>query len=236
MDMAIRAEKLTVKLEKDAVLRDVTVTVPKGQVAGLLGPSGAGKTTLMKAMVGLQRPTSGSVEVLGERAGSAKLRSRIGYVTQSPSVYADLTVEENLKFFGAMVGVGRERIKRVIGDVRLSKQTGQLVGSLSGGQRARVSLAVAMLGEPELLILDEPTVGLDPVLRQELWGQFHELAQRGTTLLISSHVMDEAVRCEHLILMREGGVLATGTPAELMERTDTHDVESAFLRLVEGPK
>jgi ABC-2 type transport system ATP-binding protein len=236
MDMAIRAEKLTVKLEKDVVLRDVTVTVPKGQVAGLLGPSGAGKTTLMKAMVGLQRPTSGSVEVLGERAGSAKLRSRIGYVTQSPSVYADLTVEENLMFFGAMVGVGREHIKRVIGDVRLSKQTGQLVGSLSGGQRARVSLAVAMLGEPELLILDEPTVGLDPVLRQELWGQFHELAQRGTTLLISSHVMDEAVRCEHLILMREGGVLATGTPAELMDQTDTHDVESAFLRLVEGPK
>jgi len=235
MKAAVAITELSVAIERQAILREVSLEVPAGQVVGLLGPSGAGKTTLMRAIVGLQRIKSGRVQVLGQPAGARGLRPLLGYVTQAPSVYADLSVMENLRYFGAMVGAGRDAVERTIEQVRLVKQAGQLVGSLSGGQRARVSLAVALLGRPRLLVLDEPTVGLDPVLREELWELFHELARGGATLLVSSHVMDEARRCDSLVLLREGQVLATGTPAELMARTKTHDVESAFLRLVEAP-
>jgi len=223
-----------VSLDSEKVLRDISVELPEGRVTGLLGPSGAGKTTLMRVIVGLQQPKTGSVQIFGLPAGSKKLRPQIGYVTQTPSVYADLTVVENLRYFGAMIGVGPNRVKEVVELVELIGHEGQLAGRLSGGQRARVSLAVALLGSPRLLILDEPTVGLDPVLRQELWEQFHALARGGTTLLISSHVMDEARRCDNLVLVREGQVLAVGTPSALMADTDTHDIESAFLRLVGG--
>jgi ABC-2 type transport system ATP-binding protein len=233
MKYAIQTLNLNVKLEKKQVLRDVTIGVPAGQVVGLLGPSGAGKTTLMRAIVGLQRPGSGTVEVLGLPAGSRELRSRVGYVTQSPSVYPDLTVAENLKFFAIMAGAEPGDVKQVLRDVSLEAQNHQLVGSLSGGQRARVSLAVALLGDPQLLVLDEPTVGLDPVLRRELWEQFHALAKAGTSLLVSSHVMDEAIRCDSLLLLRDGAVLSSGTPHELMKETGAKDVESAFLALVE---
>jgi ABC-2 type transport system ATP-binding protein len=232
MKTAIAVKKVTVTLLKKKVLHDISLTLPEGKVIGLLGPSGAGKTTLMRVLVGLQRPGSGTASVLGLTAGSAKLRPLIGYVTQTPSVYLDLTVQENLRYFGAMIGVGAGRVHEVLVLVRLTDQAGQLAGLLSGGQLARVSLAVALLGSPRLLVLDEPTVGLDPVLRQELWDQFRELAAAGTTLLISSHVMDEAKRCDTLVLLREGRVLASATPAELMAETNTHDVEAAFLRLV----
>jgi ABC-2 type transport system ATP-binding protein len=232
MKTSVEIQKLSVTLGGDKVLQNVSVDLPEGKITGLLGPSGAGKTTLMRVVVGLQRPKFGSAKIFGLRAGSAQLRPQIGYVTQTPSVYLDLSVIENLRYFAAMVGVNNERVDEVIELVRLSEQTKQLVGSLSGGQRARVSLAAALLGSPKLLVLDEPTVGLDPVLRQELWEQFHELAWHGTTLLVSSHVMDEAKRCDNLVLMREGGVLATGAPADLMDRTNTHDIESAFLSLV----
>ena len=234
MKPAIRAIGLGVTIEKKPVLSNMTLEVPEGQVVGLLGPSGAGKTTLMRAIVGLQRPTTGSVEVLGMPAGSAELRSRIGYVTQTPSVYGDMTVMENLRFFAAMVNSDDKDVAHVVKAVHLKPQAGQLVSSLSGGQRARVSLAVALLGDPQLLVLDEPTVGLDPVLRVELWELFHGLAKEGLTLLVSSHVMDEAKRCDGLILVRDGRLLATGTPGELMSRTKTDDVESAFLKLVEA--
>ncbi|MFC1430528.1 ABC transporter ATP-binding protein [Streptacidiphilus sp. N1-3] len=214
------------------VLHELDLTVPAGSVTGLLGPSGCGKTTLLRSVVGVQRISAGAVTVLGQPAGSTGLRSRVGYVTQAPSVYTDLTVGENLRYFAEVLGAPRSDPARVAEQVGLGDRLEQAVGSLSGGQRARVSLAAALLGAPELLILDEPTVGLDPVLRRDLWDLFHQLAATGTTLLISSHVMDEATRCTRLLLMREGRLLADDTPAALLAATGAADVEAAFLHLV----
>jgi ABC-2 type transport system ATP-binding protein len=233
MTAAIQVKSLSATREGVHILKNLSLSVPEGRVVGLLGPSGAGKTTLMQTIVGLMRPTEGKVEVFGLKAGSKKLRSQIGYVTQSPSVYSDLSVEENLRYFATMEGADRGRIEQVLKDVSLTDHAGQVVASLSGGQRARVSLAVALLGRPRLLVLDEPTVGLDPVLRMDLWHQFHTLAKEGTTLLVSSHVMDEANRCDNLILLRDGQLLAADTPKALMSSTRTSDIESAFLKLVE---
>jgi ABC-2 type transport system ATP-binding protein len=231
---AIRAEGLRVVRGKRVVLDDLSFVVPRGSVTGLLGPSGCGKSTLMRAIVGVQAEVSGRLDVLGLPAGHKRLRSSIGYVTQAPSVYADLTVLENLRYFGAILGASGAQIDRVIRDVDLSDRQGATVARLSGGQRARVSLAAALLGGPELLVLDEPTVGLDPVLRRDLWALFHRLADEdGVTLLVSSHVMDEAERCERLLLLRDGVLLADDTPAALLERTGTSDAEAAFLALVD---
>lgn len=215
------------------MLHGLSVSVPRGQVVGLLGPSGCGKTTLMRSIVGVQRVVSGTVTVLGQPAGSPILRRRVAYVTQSASVYDDLTVRQNLRYFAAIVGSERASIDRVLEQTDLVDSTGQLVGSLSGGQRSRVSLAAALLGSPELLVLDEPTVGLDPVLRVELWTLFRRLAADGTSLLVSSHVMDEATRCDRLLLMRDGDILADETPEELLASTGTTDPEKAFLTLIE---
>src|SRR5512133_1030192 len=211
----------------------VSVSVAVGSVTGLLGPSGSGKSTLMRSVVGVQKVTSGRVTVLGEPAGSPPLRARVGYLTQAPSTYTDLSVRENLNYFARILSVQRERVDEVIDTVRLGDFAGRIVDRLSGGQRARVSLATALLNDPELLVLDEPTVGLDPVLRRDLWDTFHSLAARGRTLLISSHVMDEAERCHELLLLRDGRLLATGTPQELRDRTGAQDLESVFLRLIE---
>jgi ABC-2 type transport system ATP-binding protein len=215
------------------VLHDLGFSVAPGTVTGLLGPSGCGKTTLMRAIVGVQVVESGRIEVLGRRAGAAELRARIGYVTQAPSVYLDLSVRENLRYFARVLGVGHERVDETIETVALSEQADQVVRSLSGGESARVSLATALLGEPELLVLDEPTVGLDPVLRRDLWGTFRSLAAGATTLLVSSHVMEEAERCDELLLMREGDLLATETPDELRARTGEQELDEAFLALIE---
>ncbi|MCX6398277.1 MAG: ABC transporter ATP-binding protein [Propionibacteriales bacterium] len=223
---------LTVVRGGTEVLRDLSCTVSAGEVTGLLGPSGCGKSTLMRAVVGVQQITRGSVRVLGEPAGSASLRHRIGYVTQTPSVYDDLTVVENLEFFASVLGVPRSRVGDCLTTVDLSSHRDAVVGRLSGGERSRVSLAVALLGEPELLVLDEPTVGLDPVLRQDLWGTFHALAAAGAAVLVSSHVMDEAMRCDRLLLMRDGRLIADDPPTALLARTGTADIESAFLALV----
>lgn len=209
------------------------VTVP-GRVTGLLGPSGCGKTTLMRSIVGVQIVESGTVTVLGRPAGHKDLRDRIGYVTQAPSVYDDLTVAENLRFFARVLGAPNEEVDRCIEAVDLTDRHDVVVGRLSGGQRSRASLAVALLGQPELLVLDEPTVGLDPVLRRDLWAMFHRLADQGTTVLVSSHVMDEAGRCDRLLLMRDGRIIADDTPDALRSSTATADIESAFLALVEG--
>jgi ABC-2 type transport system ATP-binding protein len=216
------------------VVKGVSIDVRRGAVTGLLGPSGCGKSTLMRSIVGVQIVTGGSVEVLGLPAGSPELRSRIGYVTQAPSVYGDLSVEENLRYFGALVGVGADRIAETIASVGLSGLEAQATGSLSGGQRSRVSLASALLNDPEVLVLDEPTVGLDPVLRRELWRTFHELAARGTTLLVSSHVIDEAGECDELLLMREGLILRQTTPASLRSETGEEDLQKAFLAVIEA--
>ncbi|MEO6143051.1 MAG: ABC transporter ATP-binding protein [Dermatophilaceae bacterium] len=215
------------------VLPGISLSVPRGQVVGLLGPSGGGKTTLLRSIVGVQILAGGTVTVLGEPAGSPGLRSRVGYVTQEPSVYADLTVRANLTYFAALVGAPRDAVERTIQEVDLSSSADSRVDQLSGGQRSRVSLGAALVGAPELLILDEPTVGLDPVLRRDLWALFHRLAAAGTALLVSSHVMDEATRCDRLLLLREGHLLADDTPKGLLARTGAADAEHAFLALIE---
>ena len=215
-------------------LNDVSVDIAAGRITGLLGPSGSGKSTLMRAIVGVQVVASGAITVLGLPAGRPELRARVGYVTQSPSVYRDLSVRENLTYFQTILGADASDVDRVLEAVDLTSVHRRLVKTLSGGQESRVSLATALLGKPELLILDEPTVGLDPVLRRDLWALFHSLADAGLTLLVSSHVMDEASRCDDLILMREGQLIAQGTESELLDRTATTDIESAFLYLVDG--
>jgi ABC-2 type transport system ATP-binding protein len=231
---AIRIERLRVIRGGKVVLPGLSCEIAGGAVTGLLGPSGSGKTTLIRAIVGVQRIAGGAVEVLGEHAGSPPLRSRIGYMTQAPSVYPDLTVRENLRFFARILEAGREAVARAIADVSLGDHADQVVGRLSGGEQARVSLAAALLGEPEVLVLDEPTVGLDPVLRRDLWAFFHAVAERGRTLLVSSHVMDEADRCDSLLLLREGRLLAHGTPAELRAQTGAGQLDDAFLALIES--
>ena len=234
MKNAAKVSNLDVTRGGNRVLRGLDFELAAGEVTGLLGPSGCGKTTLMRALVGVQRITAGSVEVLGAPAGSASLRDQIGYVTQQRSVYDDLTVAENLRFFARILGVGNERVADCIRLVALEDHADRVVGQLSGGQGSRVSLAVALLGEPRFLVLDEPTVGLDPVLRVELWETFHRLAAEGAAVLVSSHVMDEASRCDRLLLMRDGQLIADDTPPGLLERTGADDIEHAFLKLVHG--
>jgi ABC-2 type transport system ATP-binding protein len=229
---AIIVDGLRVRRGGREVVRGVSFAVPRGVITGLLGPSGCGKTTLMRSIVGVQLVEGGTVTVLGHDAGSPPLRSMIGYATQNPAIYADLTITEALRYFASVLRAPMSDVDRVIGEVGLADHAGKLVGSLSGGQHNRANLAVALLGKPELLVLDEPTVGLDPVLRDELWTLFRGLADNGATLLVSSHVMDEAARCDRLLLMREGALLADETPAQLRERTGTADLEQAFLHLV----
>ncbi|MFV2101116.1 ABC transporter ATP-binding protein [Micromonospora sp. LOL_024] len=232
MDDAIALRGLVVDRGGRRVLAGIDAAVPRGSVTGLLGPSGSGKTTLMRAVVGVQVITSGTVTVLGVPAGSGQLRHQVGYLTQAPSVYADLTVRENARYFAALHGRGRAAADRAVADVGLAAATNQLVGTLSGGQRSRASLACALVGEPELIVLDEPTVGQDPVLRADLWSRFHELAAAGTTLLVSSHVMDEAARCDRLLLIRDGRLIADDTPDGVRSTTGTDDLDAAFLRLI----
>src|SRR3954447_9124746 len=229
---AVTVTDLVVERGHRKVLTGLTFTVPAGQVTGLLGPSGSGKTTLMRAIVGVQQLRSGEVTVLGLPAGSPSLRSRVGYVTQAPSVYADLTVRDNVRYFAALYGMSWREADAAIADVGLADAASQLVDDLSGGQRGRASLACALVGSPEVLVLDEPTVGLDPVLRVELWSRFHALAAAGTTLIVSSHVMDEAGRCDRLLLLRDGDLLADSTPAQLRADGRSQDLEEAFLNVV----
>jgi len=232
MDAAITVSGLVVDRGRRRVLHGLGFAVPQGQVTGLLGPSGSGKTTLMRALVGVQVVRSGNATVLGEPAGSPALRARVGYVTQAPSVYDDLTVRENARYFAALYGRSPRDADAAIADVGLADAVDQLVRDLSGGQKGRASLACALVGRPEVLVLDEPTVGLDPVLRVELWDRFHALAAAGTTLIVSSHVMDEAARCDRLLLLRHGELLADSTPARLRAEGRSDDLEEAFLNVV----
>jgi ABC-2 type transport system ATP-binding protein len=234
MKNVVEVRDLIVVRGKREVLHGLDFTIPQGQVTGLLGPSGCGKSTLMRALVGVQGGVTGSVQVFGLEAGSKPLRHRVGYVTQDPSVYDDLSVTENLVFFAKVLGVGRDEVERCIDAVDLADHAGQVVGNLSGGQRSRASLAVALLGSPDLLVLDEPTVGLDPVLREDLWNMFHRIADTGAGVLVSSHVMDEAERCDRLLLMRDGVFIADGTPDEIRQKAGADDIEQAFLTIVRG--
>ena len=237
MTSAITARGLTVERGGVAVLRDLDLDVPAGQVTGLLGPSGSGKTTLLRAIVGVQANVSGELAVLGLPAESPELRRQVGYATQAASFYSDLTVAQNLSHFAALGGLrGPKRAAAVgeaLGAVGLEPLAGQLGARLSGGERSRVSLAMALVTDPELLVLDEPTVGLDPVLRRSLWNLFHQLAAAGRTLLVSSHVMDEASRCDRLLLLRRGLLVADTTPSDLLATTGAPDAEAAFLRLID---
>ena len=231
----IRGRGLVVRRGGHVVLDDLTFDITGGRVTGLLGPSGCGKTTLMRVLVGVQEITGGTVTVLGFPAGHPRLRARLGYATQNPAVYTDLTLDENLSYFGTILGLRGRRLAEAsagtIDRLDLGGLGKRLVGTFSGGQLARVGLAVALLGRPDLLILDEPTVGLDPVLRRDLWSLFHRLADDGCSLLVSSHVMDEAARCDHLLFMREGRFLAEAAPDEILRRTGAPDLEAAFLSL-----
>src|SRR3954454_7812670 len=228
----VEVRGLTVVRSGRPVLQDLDLTVGSG-VTGLLGPSGCGKSTLLRSVVGVQQVDGGEVLVLGEPAGSEPLRRRIGYVTQAASVYDDLTVTENLRVFARVLGCADSEVDKAIDAVDLGSHADAVVGRLSGGQRSRASLAVALLGSPDLLVLDEPTVGLDPVLRRDLWNLFHELADAGAAVLVSSHVMDEAERCDQLLLMREGAILAQDTPEAIKSNAGAKDIESAFLSIVE---
>ncbi|WP_422836477.1 ABC transporter ATP-binding protein [Agromyces binzhouensis] len=232
-DSVIVVRDLHVRRARTPVLHGLSLTVQRGRIVGLLGPSGSGKTTLMRSIVGVQVVQSGTVEVLGLPAGSRELRRRVAYVTQQPSVYDDLTVRQNLAYFARVLGVRRTKVDEAIARTHLGDVERRLAGSLSGGQRSRVSLAAALLGDAELLVLDEPTVGLDPVLRVELWELFHQLAGEGATLIVSSHVMDEAKRCDQLLLMRNGELLADASVASVLAATGTDDMETAFLTLIE---
>ena len=234
MNNVVEASGLRVVRGKREVLHGLDFSIRAGEVTGLLGPSGCGKTTLMRALVGVQAKVTGTLTVLGRPAGSAALRSRIGYVTQASSVYDDLTVTENLKFFTRVLGAPMSSVSEAIETVDLVDHKDQVVRDLSGGQRSRVGLAAALLGSPDLLVLDEPTVGLDPVLREQLWGTFRDLAAAGAAVIVSSHVMDEADRCDRLLLMRDGAFLADGSPAEIKQKASADDIEHAFLTLVKG--
>ncbi|MFI9534446.1 ABC transporter ATP-binding protein [Nocardia fusca] len=229
---AVEVRNLTVRRGKREVLHDISLTIPGGSITGLLGPSGCGKTTLMRSIVGTQLVAAGEITALGLPAGSAALRRRIGYVTQAPSIYADISVRDNVAYFAALSGADRDAVDSALGAVGLLDHQSQRGDELSGGQQTRASLACALVAGPELLVLDEPTVGLDPVLRVELWKQFHELAAGGTTLLVSSHVMDEAEHCDRLLLLREGDLLAQLSPDELREHTGEQNLEQAFLALI----
>ncbi|NLV80268.1 MAG: ABC transporter ATP-binding protein [Rhodococcus sp.] len=231
---AVDVSSLHVHRGLHKALDDVSLQVPAGSITGLLGPSGCGKTTLMRSVVGTQIIESGTVTVLGEPAGSRGLRRRVGYVTQAPSVYTDLTVTENVAYYAALYGRDRAAVADTIAAVGLAGHAGNTADALSGGQLGRVSLACSLVGDPELLVLDEPTVGLDPVLRAELWEHFRALAARGVTLLVSSHVMDEADHCDALVLLRDGRLVAQLTPRELRDRTGEERLEDAFLHLIRG--
>jgi ABC-2 type transport system ATP-binding protein len=234
MTATIKIEHLRVVRGGVTVIDDLSLEVVPGRVTGLLGPSGCGKSTLMRSIVGVQEVAGGRVQILGRDAGTPSLRHEIGYLTQSPSVYADLTVTENLRYFAAVTGSPPDRVGEVLSQVALQDAAGQIVGSLSGGQRTRVSLATTLVNRPTVLVLDEPTVGLDPILRADLWQSFRALADAGATLLVSSHSMEEAAECDDLLLMREGAILAATTPDGLRERTGENDLSRAFLAIIRG--
>lgn len=229
---AVAVRRLTVRRGGRVVLSELGLDIPEGQITGVLGPSGCGKSTLLRAIVGVQDHAEGEVRVLGHAAGAPALRRSVAYATQAASVYDDLTVRQNLRYFARILGTPKDDAERVIALVGLQAEAETRVERLSGGQRNRVSLAVALLGDPQLIVLDEPTVGLDPVLRAELWELFQSLAEGGTTLIVSSHVMDEALRCDRLLLMREGRIVADTTPAELLRSTGASDPEQAFLAVI----
>ena len=211
-------------------LNGVTLRVRTGEIYGLLGPNGAGKTTLIRAIVGLVAPDGGSVTVLGRRMPDLDVLSKVGYMTQQAALYPGLSVEENVEFFAAINGV-EGGVQEALERVDLADRRKSVVATLSGGMRQRCSLACALVHRPELLLLDEPTVGVDPQLRVQFWEDFRRMAAAGTTIIVSSHVMDEAERCQRLGLIQYGRLLAEGSPSEVRAMAGTQNLEEAFLLL-----
>jgi ABC-2 type transport system ATP-binding protein len=237
MEAAVKIKNLSVTLGGQVkALKNINLELSEGKITGFIGPSGAGKTTLIRSIVGRLKTPENTIEILGQPAGSPRLRSTVTYMTQELSVYSDLTVKENLTYFVRMSGQSRanarKSVKELLKTIDMPDKGNALVSNLSSGQKQRVSLAVALIGSPKVMVLDEPTIGLDPALRDKLWQLFNEIAARGTTLIISSHSMDEARRCEDLVLIREGEIIAHSSPKELLQKTDTSSVEEAFLKLV----
>jgi len=235
MSSAIVCKDLVVQRGTNVILKELSLTIESGQILGLLGPSGSGKTTLMRSIAGLQKIKSGEISVLGMKPGVAVLREKIAYSTQSASVYSDLTCEENLKYFASLFSRNEKTVDEILEEVDLNVVRNQVASSLSGGELSRLALATTLVGSPEILILDEPTAGLDPVLRIQLWELFNKLAAQGKTMLVSSHVMDEAEYCHGLALMRSGQILAHGTSAQLRAQTGKEKMEDVFVALVKGP-
>lgn len=232
--LTFEVSNLRVVRNGNEILKSISFHAVPGELIGLLGPSGSGKSTLMRSLLGVQAITGGSARIMESIAGSPLLRGRLGYMAQSSAVYLDLTVEENIRYFAGVLTQPLSEVARVIDVVALTSFSHRLVSSLSGGERARVSLGVALLGSPPALILDEPTVGLDPILRRDLWRTFESLARTGATVIVSSHVMDEAARCARLLLLREGTLLFDGTPASLLAASEATGYDQAFERLIEG--
>lgn len=231
LDMhAVEIDNLSVILGDKQVLKNVSVNIPQGKIVGLLGPSGAGKTTLIRTILGLQKFSKGNVSVLGLPPGKKDLLSKTGYISQGLSIYPDLTVAENIRYFASLIDAKKSK-DTVIREVELQSHKNRMVRTLSGGEKARTALAIALLGEPELLLLDEPTVGLDPVLRQKMWAKFSRLAEDGITVVVSSHVMDEADKCDEILFIREGRLLAGGTKTAILQQTKADSMEEAFLKL-----
>ena len=233
MSSAISITDLTVIREGTTILHEFDLEVQAGKILGLLGPSGSGKTTIMRSVVGLQRLTGGAIKVLGIPAGDKSLRTRISYSTQDASIYRDLTCIENIEYFAALQGHETSSTDEILELVDLGRNRKQLAATLSGGERARLALATALVGAPEILILDEPTVGLDPLLRRDLWILFHRFTDEGKTLLVSSHMMEEADHCDELVLLREGAILSKGSPAELRKQAGLENMDAVFISLVE---
>lgn len=232
--MAISVIGLVVEKFDRKILDDISLELNSNRTIGLVGPSGSGKTTLIRALVGSQRIKSGKVKIFGLEPGSEKLRSRIGYMAQKSALYSDLTVRENLDYFAAIFGASKRRVGEILDLLHLGEHNKKIAGSLSGGETSRLSLGIALLGDPDLFFLDEPTVGLDPILRAELWKVFRNLKEIGKTLVITSHLMDEAERCDDIILMRNGKVIFHGSLESLRIRTNCSEVEEAFIKLASG--
>ncbi|WP_284138978.1 ABC transporter ATP-binding protein [Virgibacillus sp. LDC-1] len=233
MSAFIEMKNIQQAFHKEKILNDVTLKVSKGQLFGLLGPSGSGKTTLVKIMLGLLLPTSGTVKIGNEKIPSLKSMNSIGYMAQSDALYNELTGRENMDFFAALYGIGKkdrgQRIEETAAIVNLSPHLDKVLENYSGGMRRRMSLAIALLHRPELLILDEPTVGIDPVLRASIWKDLKKLQAQGTTIIITTHVMDEAEKCDQLALLRGGKIIANGSAATLKAASNTTSLEAAFL-------
>ena len=232
-ELAIDAEGVVKRFGAVTALDGATLAVRRGEVYGLLGPNGAGKTTLIRSLVGLVGPNAGTITVLGKTMPDLDVLARVGYMTQQAALYPDLTIAENLRFFAAINGT-QGGIRDALEVVGLWDRRDSVVSSLSGGMRTRCSLACALVHQPELLLLDEPTVGVDPLLRIQLWDRFQQIAREGRTILVSSHVMDEAERCDRLGLIRFGRLLAEGTVTELKQRAGVDRLEDAFLKLSEA--